>query len=80
MALDLGGKKGSSTAAGLIDTAGYLGAIFSGRGIAYLAENYGWAEAFLVLAGIAGLTAIAAALYWLQQEFGKQPTAVSDKR
>ncbi len=69
MALDLGGKRGSSTAAGLIDGAGYLGAIFSGYGIAVMAKEYGWSGAFLFLAAVAGLTALATTLYWLQQEF-----------
>ena len=42
MALDLGGKRGSSTASGLIDGAGYLGAIASGYGVARIADEYGW--------------------------------------
>jgi OPA family glycerol-3-phosphate transporter-like MFS transporter len=68
MALDLGGKRGSSTAAGLIDGAGYLGAILSGYGIGALAQNHGWSMAFFALAGIAGLTAVAAIVYWILQE------------
>ncbi len=68
MALDLGGKRGSSTAAGLIDSAGYLGAMLSGYGVGKLAGLYGWAAAFQALAGVAGLTAVTAVVYWIRQE------------
>ena len=65
--LNLGGKLGSSTAAGLIDAAGYLGAVFSGYGIGGLAQVFGWPTVFLVLAGAAVLTALVTVLYWLRQ-------------
>jgi OPA family glycerol-3-phosphate transporter-like MFS transporter len=69
IALDLGGKRGSATAAGLIDSAGYLGAtVISGYGVGRIAETRGWPTAFRVLALVAGLTLVAAALYWLRQE------------
>jgi OPA family glycerol-3-phosphate transporter-like MFS transporter len=68
--LDLGGKRGSSTAAGLIDAAGYLGATLSGFGIGSLAQRHGWPIAFIALAVTAGLTAVAGGLYWALQEFG----------
>jgi OPA family glycerol-3-phosphate transporter-like MFS transporter len=68
IALDLGGKKGSSTAAGLIDCAGYLGATMSGWGMGALAQWYGWNDSFLTLAGAALLTALATAIYGVRQE------------
>ena len=68
MALDIGGKRGSSTAAGLVDSAGYLGAVLSGLGIGALAENYGWSAAFGFLAGVAFVTAIIGVVYWRQHE------------
>ena len=68
MSLDLGGKHGSATTAGLVDGAGYIGALASGWGIGRIAQEYGWSTAFHVLAGIAGLVAIAAAVYWWRQE------------
>jgi OPA family glycerol-3-phosphate transporter-like MFS transporter len=71
IALDLGGKRGSATAAGLIDSAGYLGAVFSGYGVGRVADTRGWAAAFGLLAVAAGLTLLAAALYWVRQEFGR---------
>jgi OPA family glycerol-3-phosphate transporter-like MFS transporter len=76
MALDLGGKRGSSTAVGFIDSAGYLGGLFSGYGIGALATSYGWPIAFVSLAISAGLTAIAAAVYGRQQ---KQALTVTER-
>jgi OPA family glycerol-3-phosphate transporter-like MFS transporter len=68
MALDLGGKRGSATAAGLIDSAGYLGAIASGFGVGAIAERWGWRTAFGALAVTAGITAIVGLVYWVRQE------------
>ena len=62
-AIDLGGKVGSGTASGLIDGFGYLGGILAGRGIADLATNGGWGQAFVVLSLVA-LFCAASAL-WL---------------
>lgn len=79
-ALDLGGKRGSSTAAGLIDSAGYLGATLSGRGVGSLAESFGWSTALAALAMTAGLTTLAAAVYWVLQDlpFRKRGAAMPD--
>jgi OPA family glycerol-3-phosphate transporter-like MFS transporter len=64
MSLDFGGKRGSSTAAGLADTAGYLGAVVSGYGVAVLAGESGWGVAFSALAAVSTVTLSAAGLYW----------------
>jgi MFS transporter, OPA family, glycerol-3-phosphate transporter len=64
LSLDFGGKRGSSTAAGLADTAGYLGAIISGYGVGAIADEHGWSAAFGTLGGVAVLTFAAGALYW----------------
>jgi OPA family glycerol-3-phosphate transporter-like MFS transporter len=69
-ALDLGGRRAAATASGLIDTAGYLGAILSGLGVAALAGRYGWPAAFLVLAGIAAVTTVLAAIMTRRAERG----------
>lgn len=67
MAMDLGGKRGSATAAGLIDSAGYLGGIFSGYFVGALAEAGGWGRAFQFLAAVAFVAALAALAHpWLQ--------------
>jgi OPA family glycerol-3-phosphate transporter-like MFS transporter len=68
MALDLGGKRGSSTAAGLIDGAGYLGAIASGSGVAWIAKRYEWYGVFKMLALACGLTLIFALAYLILSE------------
>jgi MFS transporter, OPA family, glycerol-3-phosphate transporter len=68
-ALDLGGKRGSATVAGLIDTVGYLGGIVSGRGVAGVVQSHGWSGVFLALAGVAALTVVAAVVYWVLDEF-----------
>jgi OPA family glycerol-3-phosphate transporter-like MFS transporter len=64
LSLDFGGKRGSSTAAGLADTAGYLGAIISGYGVGAIADEHGWSAAFATLGAVAVITLAAAALYW----------------
>jgi OPA family glycerol-3-phosphate transporter-like MFS transporter len=79
MALDLGGKRGSATAAGLIDSAGYLGAILSGYGVGTLADRWGWNTAFAGLAATAGMTAIVGAVYCVRQEIHRRKGAFSIK-
>jgi len=76
VALDLGGKKGSATAAGLVDSAGYLGAVLSGYGVAVIAQRHGWEAAFEGLAAVALVTLVVALLYWWTQTFG--PVAVKE--
>lgn len=56
MAIDLGGRAGSATVAGLVDGAGYLGGILAGVGVGELAEAQGWGVAFGALAGVAALS------------------------
>lgn len=68
MAIDLGGKRGCSTVAGLVDSAGYLGAILSGHTVGMIAQYYGWKMAFGGLAGICCTAIIAGFMYWRIQE------------
>ncbi len=72
ISLDFGGKRGSSTAAGLADTAGYLGAVISGYGVGAIAEQHGWAGAFSTLGAVAAMTLVAAALYWYLHDFRRR--------
>ena len=68
MALELGGKRGASTAAGLIDTAGYLGAMLSGVAVGAAADTYGWDASLRLLAGVTvGAAAVAALLAWTER-------------
>jgi OPA family glycerol-3-phosphate transporter-like MFS transporter len=79
MALDLGGKRGSATAAGLIDSAGYLGGVLSGYGIGALAQRYGWNTAFVSLAATAGLTAVVGTVYCVHQEIRHRSLRLSSQ-
>ena len=63
ISLDFGGKHGSGTASGIIDAVGYLGGVLAGDGMARISVAHGWSGAFLVLAGIAALSSVAAAFF-----------------
>lgn len=61
IALDVGGKRSSATASGLIDAAGYFAGMASGWGIGALAQRAGWAATFSVLS-VAALASAGAAV------------------
>ncbi|MGL4422001.1 MAG: MFS transporter [Gemmataceae bacterium] len=67
LALRLGGQRGGAASAGIIDTAGYLGATLAGSGIGRIADAFGWSAVFGTLAVVALLTAIVAGFYALAQ-------------
>jgi OPA family glycerol-3-phosphate transporter-like MFS transporter len=76
MSLDFGGKRGSATAAGIIDGVGYLAAGWlSGDTLARVTVHYGWKNAFLMLAGVALLSALVAMVLVLHQRFIKRGEA-----
>ena len=58
VALDVAGKRGTATATGIIDGAGYMGATASGYVLGRIADRAGWSAAFDVLAGAALLATI----------------------
>lgn len=62
IALDLGGKQASATAAGIIDGIGYLGGVLAGDTFARLSIRFGWDGAFGVLAAVAILSCVPATL------------------
>lgn len=65
IALELGGRRGAATAAGLIDTAGYLGALLSGVAVGAAAQSQGWGVSLRWLGVVMVAAAlIAAALAW----------------
>jgi len=66
IAVDLGGRTGSATASGLIDTAGYAGGTLSGVAVARLAEG-GWAGVFLAMAVMAAVVVLVAIVYCLER-------------
>jgi len=67
LSLDFCGKRGSATAAGIIDGVGYLGGVLAGDAVARLSTHYGWAGAFAALAGVAVASCVVAAFYLLNQ-------------
>ena len=67
MSLDFGGRRGSATAAGIIDGFGYLAGWLSGDTVARVAVAFGWRSAFLCLAGVSLLTALVALVLALHQ-------------
>jgi len=67
IALDFGGKHGSATSSGIIDGVGYLGGILAGDTVARISVRFGWAGAFVALAGVALLSSAGAALLYVTQ-------------
>src|SRR5579872_6308542 len=75
IALDFGGKQGASTASGVIDGVGYFGGVLAGNAMARVSVKFGWSGVFVVLAGVALLTAAAAAVFWYREVRSEaQPT------
>ncbi len=73
MSMDMGGRKGSATAVGLVDGVGYLGGTLSLWLTGRLAQYSGWNSAFVALALITALTAVAAGIFYWTQEHRKKP-------
>lgn len=72
MSIDLGGRKGAATAVGLVDGVGYLGGTLSLWLTGRLAQYSGWNSAFIALAIITALTAVAAGVFYWTQERQKK--------
>ncbi|MBC8164937.1 MAG: MFS transporter [Bryobacteraceae bacterium] len=60
ISLDLGGKRASGTASGIIDGIGYLGGVLAGDSMARVSVSFGWTGAFGMLAAVAFAASIAA--------------------
>ncbi len=71
MALDVGGRRGAATAAGLLDAVGYGGSTLALWGTGRLAEHQGWSGAFGALAALAAVTAGAALVYCRRQRLSE---------
>jgi hypothetical protein len=52
-AIDFGGHRGASSAAGFINGCGSVGSIFSGVGVGYIAQHYNWNVLFNIFAFMA---------------------------
>ena len=68
MALDIGGKRGSAIASGMIDGVGYIGGFLSGGTLARVTVSFGWSGTFYTLAGVAFLSFLAAVYYLVEQK------------
>jgi OPA family glycerol-3-phosphate transporter-like MFS transporter len=76
IALDFGGKRGGATASGIIDGVGYLfGGVVAGKVVSSLSQTLGWQGVFRMLAGIALLTALAAACFLVNQRRPAMPAS-----
>ena len=64
IAMDFASRKASSSAAGFIDSLGYVGAALTGVGSGWLADRYSWDAAFLFWVAGAFVAAILMALLW----------------
>lgn len=62
LTLDIAGSKGAGSCTGIIDGIGYIGGALSVWGAGKLSDSLGWSEVFLVLAGFALASTIAAYL------------------
>lgn len=80
LSVDLGGKQGSATAAGMADTAGYVGGMVSGWGIGTIATRWGWSGAFAFLACVLAVTTVLTTIYWYVHDVRSSASrdAVSD--
>ncbi|UKJ08166.1 MFS transporter [Solitalea lacus] len=68
ISLDLGGKKGASTASGIIDAVGYTGGTLTVWLTGVTAEHQGWSDAFKLLAVLAIISALAALVFYWRKE------------
>jgi OPA family glycerol-3-phosphate transporter-like MFS transporter len=60
LTLDIAGPRGAATCAGFIDGVGYFGGAFSTWMAGRMADQLGWSQVFLVLAGSASLATVSA--------------------
>jgi sugar phosphate permease len=65
VALDIAGKRGTATATGIIDGAGYLAGALSGYVVGAVADQAGWSAVFDLVTGAAILaTLVSGAWAW----------------
>jgi sugar phosphate permease len=62
--LDVAGKRGASTTAGIVDGVGYVGASFAAFVLGSVSKRHGWSAAFDVIAGVTLLALLVAARWW----------------
>jgi MFS transporter, OPA family, glycerol-3-phosphate transporter len=62
--LDVAGKRGASTTAGIVDGVGYVGASLAAIVLGSVSKRHGWSAAFDVIAGVTGVALVLAGLWW----------------
>ena len=72
IALDYGGRTTAATAAGLLDSAGYLAATLAGFGVAQLVTSRGWSFTFLSMAGLTAVALVLCLLVWNRSRAGSE--------
>jgi OPA family glycerol-3-phosphate transporter-like MFS transporter/OPA family sugar phosphate sensor protein UhpC-like MFS transporter len=64
IAINLGTKRAAATAIGLTGLFGYLSKVFSGAGLGWVVDHYGWDNVFPPLVACATVSALLFALLW----------------
>lgn len=64
VALDVAGKRGASTTAGIVDGVGYVGASLAALVLGSVSKRHGWSAAFDVIAGVTGVALLVAGQWW----------------
>lgn len=64
ISLDLTTKKAVGTAAGFVGFFGYMGRVIQGKGLGWLAQNYGWDPALLSVLGCTMVAIVLLAFLW----------------
>ena len=64
IALDVAGKRGAATTAGVVDGVGYVGASLAALLLGSVSKRYGWSAAFDVIAAVTAVALVLAGLWW----------------
>ena len=64
--LDVAGKRGASTTAGIVDGAGYVGASLAAGVLGSVSKRHGWSAAFDVIAGVTAVALLLAGTWWFR--------------
>lgn len=62
--LDVAGKRGASTTAGIVDGVGYVGATLAAIVLGSVSKRHGWSAAFDVIAAVTLVAVLVAATWW----------------
>ncbi|MDB4936132.1 MAG: hypothetical protein JWP87_3104 [Labilithrix sp.] len=62
--LDVAGKRGAATTAGIVDGVGYVGASLAAFVLGSVSKRHGWSAAFDIIAGVTLLALLLAGAWW----------------